>query len=81
MNIPYDLRIKQKETEKEIEKTLYEPDFLDKYTRKTLRQVMVDLFPYEVIVNQYDDAFSSMTKKRMYKHLIGYGILKGWNKD
>ena len=48
------------------------------YTRKTLREVMVTLFPYETMMNRAGRAFCGMTKARMYHHLLGYAILKGW---
>lgn len=51
--------------------------FLNMYTRATLREVMIALFPYESMINSAGRAFCGMTKKRMYKHLLGYAVLKG----
>lgn len=39
---------------------------------------MVALFPYETMMNRANRAFTGMTKARMYRHLLGYAILKGW---
>ena len=76
--IPYDIRSKQWDMERKIKKELNNPDFLEKYTRKTLREVMIALFPYESMINRSGRAFCGMTKKRMYRHLLGYAILKRW---
>lgn len=76
--ISYELRSKQWEMQRKIKEELKNPCFLDMYTRKTLREVMVTLFPYESMVNRANRAFMGMTKARMYRHLLGYAILKGW---
>lgn len=76
--IPYELRSKQWKMQRKIKEELKNPLFLDMYTRKTLREVMVALFPYETMMNRANRAFTSMTKARMYRHLLGYAILKGW---
>lgn len=76
--IPYDIRFKQWDMEKKMKKELKNPNFLNMYTRKTLREVMVTLFPYETMMNRNGRAFCGMTKARMYRHLLGYAILKGW---
>lgn len=78
--IPYDIRSKQWNMERKIKKQLFDPDFdfLNMYTRVTLREVMIALFPYESMINSAGRAFCGMTKKRMYKHLLGYAVLKGW---
>jgi hypothetical protein len=78
--IPYDIRSKQWNMERKIKKQLFDPDFdfLGMYTRETLREVMIALFPYESMVNKSGRAFCGMTKKRMYKHLLGYAVLKEW---
>lgn len=54
--------------QKQIKEEIKNPDFLDMYTRKTLREVMVALFPYETMMN----------KARMYRHLSEYAILRRW---
>lgn len=61
--IPYDIRSKQWDMERKIKKELNNPDFLEKYTRKTLREVMIALFPYESMINRSGRAFCGMTKK------------------
>ena len=66
------------ENAKKNKRRIEEPLFLDMYTRKTLREVMVALFPYETMMNRANRAFTGMTKARMYRHLLGYAILKGW---
>lgn len=76
--IPYELRSKQWKMQRKIKEELKNPCFLDMYTRKTLREVMVALFPYETMMNRANRAFAGMTKARMYRHLLGYAILKGW---
>ncbi len=76
--IPYELRSKQWKMQRKIKEELKNPLFLDMYTRKTLREVMVALFPYETMMNRANRAFTGMTKARMYRHLLGYAILKGW---
>lgn len=76
--IPYELRSKQWKMQRKIKEELKPPLFLDMYTRKTLREVMVALFPYETMMNRANRAFTGMTKARMYRHLLGYAILKGW---
>lgn len=76
--IPYELRSKQWKMQRKIKEELKNPLFLDMYTRKTLREVMVALFPYENMMNRANRAFTGMTKARMYRHLLGYAILKGW---
>lgn len=37
--------------------------FLNMYTRATLREVMIALFPYESMINSAGRAFCGMTKK------------------
>jgi hypothetical protein len=64
--------------QEKIKRELFNPNFLDLYTRKTLCEVMRTLFPYETMINEADRAFMGMTKQRMYRHLLGYAILKGW---
>ena len=76
--ISYELRSKQWAMQRRIKEELKDPNFLNNYTRKTLREVMVILFPYETMVNSAGRAFIGMTKARMYRHLQGYAILKGW---
>lgn len=76
--IPYEIRSKQWDMQRKIKEELKNPNFLDTYTRKTLREVMVVLFPYETMMNQANRAFMGMTKARMYRHLLGYAILRGW---
>ena len=76
--IPYDLRYKQKDMERKIKEEIKDPDFLKMYTRKTLREVMVALFPYEAMMHPFGRAFTGMTKARMYRHLLGLAILKDW---
>lgn len=79
--VSLDLRMKQWDMERKIKEELKNPDFYNMYTRKTLREVMVALFPYETLCNYENRAFISMKKMRMYKHLQGYAILKGWQKN
>lgn len=76
--ISWELRSKQWKMQRRIKEELKDPNFCDKYTRKTLREVMVVLFPYETMCNRAGRAFMGMTKNRMYRHLKGYAILKGW---
>ncbi len=76
--IPYELRSKQWAMQRRIKEELKNPNFLDMYTRKTLREVMVTLFPYETMMNRANRAFMGMTKARMYRHLLGYAILRRW---
>ena len=77
--ITYENRSKQWKMQRQIKEELKDPNFLDNYTRKTLREVMRTLFPHVTMTNQADRAFMGMTKMRMYKHLMGYAILKGWD--
>lgn len=76
--IPYEIRSKQWAMQIQIKEELNNPNFLDMYTRKTLREVMTTLFPYETMINEANRAFMGMTKARMYRHLLGYAILKKW---
>lgn len=76
--IPYEIRSKQRAMQIQIKEELNNPNFLDMYTRKTLREVMTTLFPYETMINEANRAFMGMTKARMYRHLLGYAILKKW---
>lgn len=76
--ISYEIRAKQWKMQRIIKEELKSPNFLDSYTRKTLCEVMRTLFPYETMINRADRAFMGMTKQRMYRHLLGYAILKGW---
>lgn len=76
--ISYELRSKQWKMQRKIREELKDSNFLNMYTRKTLREVMVALFPYETMMNKANRAFMGMTKARMYRHLLGYAILKGW---
>lgn len=78
MMLPYELRRQQWEMEIRIREELRNPNFLDMYTRKTLREVMVILFPHVDIENKVGRAFMGMSKARMYRHLKGYAILKRW---
>ena len=73
-----ELRKKQLEMEKKIKKELENQDFLNLYTRKSLREVMLVLFPYEAVTHPVNRAFNGMTKARMYRRLLGYAILKRW---
>lgn len=73
-----ELRKKQLEMEKRIKKELEDPNFLNMYTRKTLREVMLALFPYEAVTHVVNRAFAGMTKARMYRRILGYAILKRW---
>lgn len=73
-----ELQIKQWETEKIIKEELKNPDFLNRYTRRQLRNVMLALNPRFIEQGMGSYAFRDTSKKRMYKHLIGYAILKGW---
>mgnify|MGYP001101953636 CR=1 FL=1 len=73
-----ELRKKQLEMEKRIKKEIEDPNFLNMYTRKTLREVMLALFPYESVTHPVNRAFNGMTKARMYRRLLGYAILKRW---
>lgn len=77
--IPYKLREEQWKMQRKIKEELGSPNFLDLYTRKTLCEVMRTLFPYETMMNEANRAFRGMTKQRMYRHLLGYAILRGWN--
>lgn len=79
--ISYEIRGKQWAMQRRIKEELKNPNFLDNYTRKTLSEVMVTLFPYESTMNRAGRAFKGMTKARMYRHLLGYAILKGWKID
>jgi len=56
-------------------------EFLALYTRQTLREVMVELFPHIAADNPYGYAFAGMTKNRMYKHILGLAVLHNWIKD
>lgn len=56
-------------------------EFLALYTRKTLREVMVELFPHIAADNPHGCAFAGMTKNRMYKHISGLAVLHNWIKD
>jgi len=49
--IPYDIRSKQWNMERKIKKQLFDQDFdfLNMYTRATLREVMIALFPFVYI--------------------------------
>lgn len=78
MMIPVELQYKQWEMERRIREELKNPNFLNMYTRKTLQEVMVILFPHVAITNSAGRAFMGMSKARMYRHLKGYAILKGW---
>lgn len=76
--ISYDLRIKQWDTEKIVRKELNNPDFYSKHTRKSMREILTNLFPYETLMNPAGRAFMGMTKKRMLRHLYSYALVKGW---
>lgn len=78
IQVSLELKHKQRKVEKQIKEELKNPDFYSMYTRKTLREVMIALFPYETMMNDEGKAFSGMTKKRMCRHLKGYAILKQW---
>lgn len=78
MDISYEVLSKQWDIERRIKEELKNPNFLNMYTRETLREVMRDLFPHVTITNCAGRAFMGMTKARMYRHLLGYAILKGW---
>ena len=78
MMLPYELRRKRWEMETRIKEELRNPNFLDMYTRKPLREVMVVLYPHVTIENRVGRAFMGRFKVRMYKHLKGYAILKCW---
>lgn len=67
--------IKQWDMENRIREELRNPNFLKNYTRKSLREVMLGLYP-EHRNNKY--AFRSMTKNRMYRHILATAILKKW---
>lgn len=75
MHMSHDIIYQQWNMERRIKKELKNPDFLNSYTRKTLREVMIVLFPH---VMPTEKAFTGMTKARMYRHLLGYAILKRW---
>jgi hypothetical protein len=74
MIIPYELTEKRLDTEEKIKKEIGDPHFLDSYTRKTLSEVLRALDPYAVLVDS--SAYTGMTKQRMYRHLLGYVVLK-----
>lgn len=67
--------IKQWDMENRMQEELRNPNFLKNYTRKSLREVMLVLYP-EHRNNKY--AFRSMTKNRMYRHILATAILKKW---
>lgn len=62
--------------EDRIREELKNPNFLDGYTRKTLREVMIVLYPHVAKSNRM--AFMDMTKNRMYRHLLSRAVLKRW---
>lgn len=72
-----DILFYQSRTWRMVREDLKSPDFLDMYTRKTLRKIMLVLYPYVAETNPR--AFMGMSKIRMYRHLLGYAILKDLN--
>lgn len=74
----YESILKRRDIERQIREEIKNPNFLKSYTRKTLREVMIVLFPHVTTTNIANRAFAGMTKARMYRHLQGYAILKKW---